>query len=116
VLILALSGTIPIENLPDSYKENASIYQISLDEQTPNTTFLNQKADLEAFKAIYSETLGLISAEHGLLETISVFPAVPAPIAIMCGRERLPKVHPKLRVYDFDHANGGFKFQAIVGD
>ncbi|MBS0272617.1 MAG: HNH endonuclease [Proteobacteria bacterium] len=116
VLTLALSGTIPIENLPDAYKENASIYQISLDEQTPNTMFLNQKADLEAFKAIYSKTLGLISAEHGLLETISVFSAVPAPIAIMCGRERLPKVHPKLRVYDFDHANGGFKFQSIVGD
>ncbi len=115
-LILALSGSIPLENLPDPYKENASIYQITLDGQNPNPMFLNQKADLEAFKSVYSETLALISAEHGLPETISIFPAIPAPIAIMCGRERLPKVHPKLRVYDFDHANGGFKFQAIVGD
>lgn len=116
VLMLALSGTIPFENLPASYKENASIYEITLDGQTPHPMFLRQKADLDAFRSVYLETLGMITKEHGLIEMISVFPAAPAPIAIMCGKERLPKVHPKLRVYDFDHANGGFKFQAIVGD
>lgn len=116
VLVLALSGTIPFANLPDPYTKDASIYEITLDGPAPHPMFLRQKADLDAFRSVYLETLGIIIKEHGLIETISVFPAVPAPIAIMCGRERLPKVHPKLRVYDFDHANGGFKFQAIVGD
>ncbi|CRX38202.1 HNH endonuclease [Estrella lausannensis] len=115
-LILSLSGTIPIANLPTLYKENASIYEIKLDEQIPNPMFLRQYADLEAFRSIYIETLRVIADAHGLQKTISVFPAVPAPIAILCGRERLPKVDPKLRVYDFDHTNKGFKFQGIIGD
>lgn len=116
VLILSLSGTIPLVNLPDAYKENASIYEITLNEETPHPMLLRQQADLERFRVTYLEALGIIAKEHGLVESISVFPAVPAPIAILCGRERLPKVHPKLRVYDFDHANHGFKFQATIGD
>jgi hypothetical protein len=58
--------------------------------------------------------LGLVVNKHGLLETIDVFPAVPAPIAVLCGRELLPKVHPKLRVFDYDKLQGGFTFKLEV--
>jgi hypothetical protein len=30
------------------------------------------------------------------------------------GRELLPKVHPKLRVFDFNKETGGFTFQLTV--
>ena len=40
--------------------------------------------------------------------SIHLFPAVPAPVAVFCGREILPKVDPKLVVYDFDKRQGGF--------
>jgi SMODS-associated and fused to various effectors sensor domain len=51
---------------------------------------------------------------HGLVEAINLFPAVPAPIAVLCGRELLPKVHPRLRVYDYNKNNGGFTFALEV--
>jgi len=62
--------------------------------------FLSQKADLDAFRSVYLETLGMITKEHGLIETISVSPAAPPPIAIMCGivPRYLSRVyrHPKI--------------------
>ena len=49
-----------------------------------------------------------------LIPKIALFPAVPAPVAVLCGRERLPKVHPALHVYDYDKNAGGFTFQLEV--
>ena len=44
--------------------------------------------------------------------------AKPVPsqqmVAVLCGRETLPKVHPALRVFDYDKANGGFVYQLTV--
>lgn len=115
-LILSLSGTVPFERLPDNYQKSATVYEITLENQIPNPTFLKKKSDLEEFKLVYLKFLALISKEHGLSEQISVFPAIPAPVAVLCGRERLPKVHPQLRVYDYDYANQGFTFQSIIGE
>ena len=58
--------------------------------------------------------LGLIAAEHGFVDAVDVFPAVPAPIAVLLGRERLMKRHPALRLHDADKVNGGFQFQLEV--
>ena len=58
--------------------------------------------------------LGTISLEHGLVQEIDLFPAIPAPVAVLCGRERLPKVHPRFRVHDYDAAAGGFNFKLMV--
>jgi len=33
---------------------------------------------------------------------------------VLCGRELLPKVHPQLRVFDFNKETGGFTFQLTV--
>jgi len=33
---------------------------------------------------------------------------VPAPIAVLCGRELLPKVDPSVTVYDHEKDQGGF--------
>lgn len=112
-LILSLSGKINLSSLPESFQD-APIFEITLKNQTPTTTFLRQRTDLEAFRVAYQEVLALIVKEHSHAKKISLFPAVPAPIAILCGRERLPKVHPALHVYDYDKAAGGFKFQLEV--
>ena len=58
--------------------------------------------------------LAAFAKEPVPLDTIDLFPAVPAPIAVLCGRELLPKVHPKLRVYDNDRDAGGFTFKLEV--
>jgi SMODS-associated and fused to various effectors sensor domain len=37
-----------------------------------------------------------------------MFPAIPAPVAVVCGFDLLPKAHPALVVYDNDKQHGGF--------
>ncbi|MGP0566712.1 MULTISPECIES: SAVED domain-containing protein [unclassified Nitrospina] len=113
-LLLSLSGTIDISTIPDEFVKEGSVYEIVLSNQTPTPTFLKQNNDLEAFRLVYQETLGAIMREHGAVDKIALFPAVPAPVAVLCGRERLPKVHPALCVYDYDRAAGGFNFQIEV--
>ena len=70
----------------------------------------------EIFRTTYQEALGAIVLEHGSGGSLHLFPAVPAPVAVLCGRELLPKAHPELRVYDFDAAKGGFQFQLTVNN
>jgi hypothetical protein len=113
-LVLSLSGTIRPQDLPDNVRNSAAIYEITLDGMTPQTTFLRQKRDLDAFRSVYQEAIATILKTHGPLDTIDIFPAVPAPIAVLCGRELLPKVHPKLRVFDNDREAGGFTFKLEV--
>ena len=101
-------------DLPTDIRKTATIYELTLDGTTPSPTFLRGRQDLEAFRVAYQELLGTIGQQHGRLEEIDFFPAVPAPVAVLCGRELLPKVHPKLRVFDFNKETGGFTFQLTV--
>ena len=58
--------------------------------------------------SLYQQALGEIRAAHGQVATIDLFPAVPAPVAVACGRGLLPKVSPALRVFDYEKGRGGF--------
>jgi transposase InsO family protein len=46
------------------------------------------------FKDAYQAALRTIARECGQCDAIHVFAAVPAPVAVFCGRELLPKVDP----------------------
>lgn len=113
-LVLALSGAITLNALPQEIQARSTVYRITLDGVVPTPTFLRRLQDLDGFKNALFEALGTISHAHGLVQEIDLFPAVPAPVAVLCGRERLPKVHPRFRVYDFDAAAGGFKYKLTV--
>lgn len=113
-LLLSLSGTIPLKAVPQSVRKESTIYEITLEGKSPATTFLRLRQDLDSFRNAYQEVIGIILKNHGLVESIDLFPAVPAPIAVLCGRELLPKVHPRLRVYDYNKSNGGFIFALEV--
>ncbi len=113
-IILSLSGKISLRDLPKEIRESTAVYEITLRGQLPNPTFLNLKQDLDGFRIAYQNLMGQIIAEHGLIDKVNLFPAVPAPVAVLCGRELLPKVHPKLRVYDYDKSEGGFNFKLEV--
>jgi hypothetical protein len=113
-LMLSLSGSITIERLPAEIDDKFSIYEMTLANVAPNPTFLNTKADLEEFRNSYQLSLGIILKNHPAITSINVFPAVPAPIAVLCGRELLPKVHPELRLYDNDKRKGGFIYQLTL--
>lgn len=107
-LILSLSGKIKPEALPSSIDETFTIYELTLANMEPNPTYLRQRNDLTRFKDAYQAALRTIARECDRCNAIHLFPAIPAPVAVFCGREILPKVDPKLVVYDYDKRHGGF--------
>jgi hypothetical protein len=113
-LLLCLSGSGPRENLPADIDSRYSVYELTLDDLTPSPTFLSQREDLERFRLAYQDALAEIIKLRPSLKEIDLFPAVPAPIAVLCGRETLPKVHPALRIHDYDKARNGFVYQLTV--
>jgi len=106
--VLSLSGKIHIDSLPSKIDDRFTVYELTLAGIDPSPTFLRLREDLIRFKDTYQAALRTISRNHGQIEAIHLFPAVPAPVAVHCGRELLPKVDPKLLVYDFDKRTGGF--------
>jgi hypothetical protein len=115
-LLLSLSGTIDKESLPADVS-NASIYELTLaGDKVPNPTFLQTRRDLEEFKNQYQVAISTIVRDHPECKEIAFFPAVPAPIAVLCGRELLPKVHPALKVYDNIKGKGGFVYQLTINN
>lgn len=108
-LVLSLSGKIHLEKLPAEIVENANVYEITLADANPNPGFLLQKQDLTAFKDAYQLALREIGSSHGKLEKLHLFPAVPAPVAVLCGRELMPKIDPILAIYDDDKRHGGYR-------
>jgi hypothetical protein len=113
-VVVSLSGSISAADLPPDVRDTATVYEMTLEGIAPSPTFLRRRQDLEAFRVAYQELLGMIGQQHGRLDEIDFFPAVPAPVAVLCGRELLPKVHPKLRVFDFNKQTGGFSYQLTV--
>lgn len=108
-LVLSLSGTIHLDDLPAEVVDTGAVYEITLDGTTPHTGFLRQRQDLVNFQEMYQRSLREIGTIHGKLDELHLFPAVPAPIAVSCGRELMPKVDPALVVYDNDKRHGGFR-------
>lgn len=107
-LVLSLSAPLDFDKLPPHIDATYTIYEISLDSQVPTPLFLRQRQDLEAFRNVYHELLAQVLRDHGSIPSVDVFPAVPAPIAVLCGFELFPKVSPRLRVFDNDSRRGGW--------
>jgi hypothetical protein len=98
-LILSLSGKVTESSLPSAVAR-WSIYEITLKRQEPNREFLRLRDDLLRFRRVYQEALATIVKNHDSIKELHLFPAVPAPVAIACGQELLPKIHPDLIIYD----------------
>lgn len=107
-LVLSLSGKIQLEDLPSEVINDATVYEITLENDLPHPLFLNQKQDLINFSVIYQQTLRQIGTNHGKLDELHLFPAIPAPVAVVCGQELMPKIDPVLVVYDGDKRVGGY--------
>lgn len=99
VLALSLSGKIHKREAEDILGKNIAFYEIAIGK--PETSFLKSRSQLESFREVYRKVLAEIRATHGKSD-IHLFPAIPAPIAVMCGRELIHKADPSLRVYDLD--------------
>lgn len=105
-VIMSLSGKV---HRPTDLSPNIAIYEVTLEGQAPNPSFLRQREDVTRFEYTYQQLLREIGTRHGEVERIHLFPAVPAPIAVACGRELMPKKDPVIVVYDDDKRYGGFR-------
>lgn len=108
-LVLSLSGSIDFNTLPEDFKNDATVYELTLNGMAPNPGFLRQEQDLKNFRDAYQRALREIGTNHGKIEQLHLFPAVPAPVAVACGRELMPKIDPIIVVHDDDKRHGGFK-------
>lgn len=115
IVVLSLSGTIDIEQIPADVSEDQDVFVLTLDGQPPNTGFLNTRDDLESFRKTYELLIANIRAEKPQIQELHCFPAIPIPVALCCGRELLEKSHPSLLVYDYNKKNKEFKFALRIG-
>lgn len=107
-LLLNLSGSNKLETLPDLVDGRFSIYETTLVDIRPSPLFLRCRSDLDKLHHEHLQTMSMLRDSHPKLAVLHLFPAIPAPVAVMVGRSRLPKVDPTLRVYDRDKRAGGF--------
>lgn len=105
-LILSLSGKVHAREIEKALSSKMPFYEIALHQPLP--TFLNARKFLLQFQKLYREVLNEIRKSHESVKEIHLFPAVPAPIAVACGRGLLPKIDPAFIVYDCNKQNGGF--------
>ncbi|MDP2763135.1 MAG: HNH endonuclease [Enterobacteriaceae bacterium] len=106
-LILELSGFIDLTDIPSKITNEFSVYKISLKQENPVPTFLKSRKTLNNFKDIYQTAIRKINKEEKV-KAIHLFPAIPAPIAVLCGRELLKKIDPEIIIYDNNKNKGGF--------
>lgn len=107
-ILLSLSGTVRLDHLPPDIGADFYLYELTLEGQDPNPMFLNTRADLVGFRRAYLEALGALERDHPPIEVIHLIPAVPIPIAVMCGHDVLNKAHPAFLIYDLDKVSGGY--------
>jgi hypothetical protein len=72
--------------------------------------------DLTAFRRAYLRMFSRIEKDYQPLERIHLFPAVPLPVAVLCGHDVLNKAHPALEVYDLQKGRGGLVHQLTLDE
>lgn len=115
-LLVSISGSVDPGTLPEDLGQQAYVYEISPRETKPSTNCLQTRESLENFERTYENSRRDLRRSHPHLEVIHLFPAVPPPIAILCGRELMPKVDPALVVYDYNKTRGGFTYALEVNN
>jgi hypothetical protein len=106
-LQLSLSGRISPDSIPADITDRFFCYEIVLRGREPGVDFLNRREDLALFRKLYRASLQELVSKHGHFTELHLFAAVPAPVAVACGMDVMPKAHPSLVVYD--NVKGAFK-------
>lgn len=107
-LAMSLSGTIPIDDLPEDFVHKFPTFCIMLKNKRPSPMYIQRREDLSGFKETYHAFFNFLKEKHKQVKELHLFPAVPLSIALVSGAERLPKVYPPLVVYDYNEKRGGF--------
>lgn len=78
------------------------VYEIRPVGETPSRTLLDSPAPLRNFRNTYQDFLSMIEARHPSVASIDCVLAVPAPIAVICGRDLQKDIAPQLVLFDIE--------------
>jgi hypothetical protein len=98
-LSISISGQVNDAALADAMPEGFEHYAIRSSELSPIA--MKTAGDLARFKVHFLETMARIGGENLGIQELSLFPAVPGAVAVEIGRQKLPKGHPKINIFDF---------------
>ena len=101
VLIMNISGSIDIANLPQNVKANTNIYVMKPTTGIPNRNIFNSKKSYLNFIKKYHEFLSQLEIDHKACDCIHLFSAIPIVAAVASGRGLMRNVHPAVLIYDF---------------
>jgi hypothetical protein len=111
-LVINLSGTIGLDELPEEQRAASSIYSIApASPVEPGPMVISSPAALARFENAVRSFLARVESSHGKIPRVDVFAAVPVSAAVCIGRTLMPNVSPALRV--FDRGEDGRFFAAI---
>ena len=115
VVLISVSGRVDRKVLPPKVS-TLPFYELTVANGAPARIWINTREDLERFRIAYQDLLGRIRDQHPSAATIHLFPAVPVPVAITCGREVLRKIDPTIHVYDFDKLASTYRYALKVNE
>ncbi|MEK7153757.1 MAG: SAVED domain-containing protein, partial [Patescibacteria group bacterium] len=101
-IVVNLSGTVSSGDLPTEYAD-ATVYAV--EPASPAATgpaLINSPAALKSFEYTFRQLLANIERDHGRIDSIGIFGAIPLTAAVTIGRALMPDVSPALKVYDRD--------------
>lgn len=113
---LAVSGDPFKKGLPVAIDDAYSVYEIRPAGVEPAFNLLKTRDDLERFRSVYRNLVTTIVHDHGAAHEVCLFPAVPPAVAVACGYDLNPKLHPTLVVYDFHRAHGGYSLKTRINE
>jgi hypothetical protein len=99
-LIVNISGTIPLKDLPTEITQGFTIYELRPVGINPISGLVASQATLSAFRACYRQLLSYLEKKHKSVRQLHLFSTVPLSIGVAMGMDLMPGVHPELLVYD----------------
>ena len=109
-LVVNVSGTIGLEDLPNGMVETHSVYILApTPPSEPDPTLISSPAALTNFDHAVRKFLAMVEAAHGTIDRVDLFAAIPVSAAITLGRVLMPHVSPAWMVFDRDEQRRFFQ-------
>lgn len=112
-LFLSLSGKINIKNIDPKIIKGHYLYEITIN--NPNVNFLKSEKDLQNFEEEFNNFMGKVETQHPDSTSIKFFPAIPAPISVVCGRSLNKNFGTALEIYNLDE-NKNYKYTITINN
>lgn len=114
-LLLSLSGPIDRGLLPKTIMTSYDVYELKLNSDNPNYNFLRTEKDLYEFKKEFQNCISNIKSSYPGIKEIDLFPAVPAPVAILCGMSLNKNSDPSINIYN-THKKSNFEYSLTINN